>query len=77
MIIIFHLPQITYTENFIQTLWRNFRQPNAAPSIKHALISYLASFLARGKFIPISLVLLNILHRLFILPLFMLFFFTV
>ncbi|KAH8400618.1 hypothetical protein KR222_008739 [Zaprionus bogoriensis] len=54
--VIFHLCSIrpAYTEAFLNFLWKKVQNPNVSPILRHVAVSYIASFLARAKFIPLS-----------------------
>lgn len=53
--VIFHVCSIrpAYTEAFLNFLWQKVQNPNVSPIIRHVTVSYIASFLARAKFVPI------------------------
>ncbi|EDV35386.1 uncharacterized protein Dana_GF22755, isoform A [Drosophila ananassae] len=43
----------TYSEAFLSSLWQKVQNPNVSAIIRHGAIGYLASFLARAKFVPL------------------------
>ncbi|XP_062143044.1 LOW QUALITY PROTEIN: RNA polymerase I-specific transcription initiation factor RRN3 [Drosophila sulfurigaster albostrigata] len=43
-----------YTEAFLSFLWLKVQNPNVSSIIRHVAVSYIASFLARAKFVPLS-----------------------
>ncbi|XP_034100805.1 RNA polymerase I-specific transcription initiation factor RRN3 [Drosophila albomicans] len=43
-----------YTEAFLNFLWLKVQNPNVSSIIRHVAVSYIASFLARAKFVPLS-----------------------
>ncbi|XP_057322164.1 RNA polymerase I-specific transcription initiation factor RRN3 [Microplitis mediator] len=43
-------------EAFLNWLWQKVSNPNVAPIIRQSAVSYIASLLARGNFIPITLI---------------------
>ncbi|TDG46125.1 hypothetical protein AWZ03_007467 [Drosophila navojoa] len=43
-----------YAEIFLTSLWQKVQNPNVSSIIRHAAVSYIASFLARAKFVPLS-----------------------
>ncbi|ALC40408.1 Tif-IA, partial [Drosophila busckii] len=43
-----------YAEAFLSTLWQKVQNPNVSSIIRHQSVSYIASFLARSKFVPLS-----------------------
>ncbi|XP_044315217.1 RNA polymerase I-specific transcription initiation factor RRN3 isoform X2 [Drosophila rhopaloa] len=56
--VLFHVTSIrsAYSEAFLNLLWKKAQNPNVAAIIRHAAVGYMASFLARGKFLPLSTV---------------------
>ncbi|XP_060651233.1 RNA polymerase I-specific transcription initiation factor RRN3 [Drosophila nasuta] len=43
-----------YTEAFLNFLWLKVQNPNVSSIIRHVAVSYIASFLARAKFVSLS-----------------------
>ncbi|KAH8328726.1 hypothetical protein KR074_000773 [Drosophila pseudoananassae] len=43
----------TYYEAFLSSLWKKVQNPNVSAIIRHGAVGYLASFLARAKFVPL------------------------
>ncbi|KAM8715760.1 hypothetical protein ACLKA7_002756 [Drosophila subpalustris] len=54
--VVFHVCSIrpAYAEAFLSSLWQKVQNPNVSPIIRHVTVSYIASFLARAKFVPLS-----------------------
>ncbi|EDV99002.1 RNA polymerase I-specific transcription initiation factor RRN3 [Drosophila grimshawi] len=54
--VIFHACSIRplYTEIFLSGLWKKVQNPNVSSVKRHAAVSYIASFLARARFAPLS-----------------------
>ncbi|XP_053675283.1 RNA polymerase I-specific transcription initiation factor RRN3 [Anopheles nili] len=46
--------KISYMEHFISSLWKNVSNPNKPPGVRQASVGYIASMLARGKFVPLN-----------------------
>uniref|UniRef100_A0AAG5DHT5 RNA polymerase I-specific transcription initiation factor RRN3 n=1 Tax=Anopheles atroparvus TaxID=41427 RepID=A0AAG5DHT5_ANOAO len=46
--------KLSYAEHFITSLWKNVSNPNMPPLVRQASVGYVASMLARGKFVPLS-----------------------
>lgn len=43
----------TFSEAFLSSLWQKVQNPNVSAIIRHGAVGYLASFLARAKFVPL------------------------
>ncbi|XP_068139988.1 RNA polymerase I-specific transcription initiation factor RRN3 [Drosophila tropicalis] len=43
-----------YAEAFLNSLWVKVQNPNVSSIIRHAAVSYMASFMARSKFLPLG-----------------------
>ncbi|XP_001356293.3 RNA polymerase I-specific transcription initiation factor RRN3 [Drosophila pseudoobscura] len=54
--VIFHVCSIrsAYSEAFLSSLWLKVQNPNVSAIIRHAAVGYIASYLARAKFVPLS-----------------------
>ncbi|KFB38508.1 hypothetical protein ZHAS_00005915 [Anopheles sinensis] len=46
--------KLSYAEHFITSLWKNVSNPSMSPVVRQASVGYVASMLARGKFVPLS-----------------------
>ncbi|ETN66338.1 transcription initiation factor RRN3 [Anopheles darlingi] len=46
--------KLSYAEHFISSLWKNVSNPNISPTVRQASVGYIASMLARAKFVPLS-----------------------
>eukprot|EP00096_Caligus_rogercresseyi_P010818 TRINITY_DN4056_c0_g1_i2.p1 TRINITY_DN4056_c0_g1~~TRINITY_DN4056_c0_g1_i2.p1 ORF type:complete len:570 (-),score=154.47 TRINITY_DN4056_c0_g1_i2:1864-3573(-) len=44
----------SYAHDFLLRLWKNFINPNASSIVRQTSVSYIASLIARGKFISLS-----------------------
>ncbi|XP_022223120.1 RNA polymerase I-specific transcription initiation factor RRN3 [Drosophila obscura] len=44
----------TYSELFLSSLWLKVQNPNVSAIIRHAAVGYMASYLARAKFVPLG-----------------------
>ncbi|KAH8421224.1 hypothetical protein KR009_001757 [Drosophila setifemur] len=53
--VIFYIASIrkAFSEAFLSSLWQKVQNPNVSAIIRHAAVGYLASFLARAKFVPL------------------------
>ncbi|XP_017060440.1 RNA polymerase I-specific transcription initiation factor RRN3 isoform X2 [Drosophila ficusphila] len=56
--LIFYVTSIrsAYAEAFLNSLWQKVKNPNISPIIRHAAVGYMASYLARAKFLPLCTV---------------------
>lgn len=45
-----------YSEAFLDSLWTKVQNPNVSAVIRHAAVGYMASFLSRARFLPLSTV---------------------
>ncbi|XP_017111289.1 RNA polymerase I-specific transcription initiation factor RRN3 isoform X2 [Drosophila elegans] len=54
--VIFYVTSIrfAYSEAFLNLLWQKVKNPNVSAIIRHSAVGYIASFLARAKFLPLS-----------------------
>uniref|UniRef100_A0A182NBD8 RNA polymerase I-specific transcription initiation factor RRN3 n=1 Tax=Anopheles dirus TaxID=7168 RepID=A0A182NBD8_9DIPT len=46
--------KLSYAEHFISSLWKNVNNPNKSPTVRQTSVGYIASMLARAKFVPLS-----------------------
>lgn len=46
--------KLTYAEHFISSLWKNVNNLNKSPTVRQTSVGYIASMLARAKFVPLS-----------------------
>uniref|UniRef100_A0A1L8DFP2 Putative rna polymerase i specific transcription initiation factor rrn3 n=1 Tax=Nyssomyia neivai TaxID=330878 RepID=A0A1L8DFP2_9DIPT len=46
----------TFVQAFVDALWAKVSNPNVAPGVRQACVYYIASLLARAKFLPITLI---------------------
>uniref|UniRef100_A0A182LU10 RNA polymerase I-specific transcription initiation factor RRN3 n=1 Tax=Anopheles culicifacies TaxID=139723 RepID=A0A182LU10_9DIPT len=46
--------KLSYAEHFISSLWKNVNNMNKPPSERQTSVGYIASMLARAKFVPLS-----------------------
>ncbi|BFF93998.1 RNA polymerase I-specific transcription initiation factor RRN3 [Drosophila madeirensis] len=44
----------SYSEAFLSSLWLKVQNPNVSAILRHAAVGYMASFLARARFVPLS-----------------------
>lgn len=67
--VIFHVCSIrpAYAEAFLNFLWQKVQNPNVSPILRHVAVSYIASFLARAKFVPIRSVCNWKVHKQFLM----------
>ncbi|KAM8718911.1 hypothetical protein ACLKA7_011590 [Drosophila subpalustris] len=54
--VIFHVCSIrpAYEKSFLSFLWLKVQNPNGFPVMRHVAVCYIASYLARAKFVPLS-----------------------
>jgi len=45
--------RLVYSEAFLSSLWLKVQNPKESSIIRHVAVSYIASFLARAKFVPL------------------------
>ncbi|XP_035911219.1 RNA polymerase I-specific transcription initiation factor RRN3 [Anopheles stephensi] len=46
--------KLTYAEHFISSLWKNVNNLNKSPAVRQTSVGYIASMLARAKFVPLN-----------------------
>uniref|UniRef100_A0A182Q1R4 RNA polymerase I-specific transcription initiation factor RRN3 n=1 Tax=Anopheles farauti TaxID=69004 RepID=A0A182Q1R4_9DIPT len=46
--------KLSYAEHFISSLWKNVNNLNKSPTVRQTSVGYIASMLARAKFVPLS-----------------------
>uniref|UniRef100_A0A182VU30 RNA polymerase I-specific transcription initiation factor RRN3 n=1 Tax=Anopheles minimus TaxID=112268 RepID=A0A182VU30_9DIPT len=46
--------KLSYAEHFISSLWKNVNNLNKPPGVRQTSVGYIASMLARAKFVPLS-----------------------
>ncbi|XP_053665224.1 RNA polymerase I-specific transcription initiation factor RRN3 [Anopheles marshallii] len=46
--------KLSYTEHFISSLWKNVNNLNKSPAVRQTSVGYIASMLARAKFVPLN-----------------------
>ncbi|XP_028142826.2 RNA polymerase I-specific transcription initiation factor RRN3 [Diabrotica virgifera virgifera] len=46
----------TIAEGFLNYLWKKVCNPNVAPILRQAAVNYIASLIARGSFVPLSMI---------------------
>uniref|UniRef100_A0A182RLD3 RNA polymerase I-specific transcription initiation factor RRN3 n=1 Tax=Anopheles funestus TaxID=62324 RepID=A0A182RLD3_ANOFN len=46
--------KLSYAEHFISSLWKNVNNLNKSPTVRQTSVGYIASMLARAKFVPLN-----------------------
>uniref|UniRef100_A0A182JV57 RNA polymerase I-specific transcription initiation factor RRN3 n=1 Tax=Anopheles christyi TaxID=43041 RepID=A0A182JV57_9DIPT len=46
--------KLSYAEHFISSLWKNVNNLNQSPNVRQTSVGYIASMLARAKFVPLN-----------------------
>ncbi|KAH8346289.1 hypothetical protein KR084_001946 [Drosophila pseudotakahashii] len=56
--VLFYVTSIrfAYSEDFLDLLWQKVKNPNISAIIRHAAVGYMASFLSRARFLPLSII---------------------